>query len=85
MKPSFPFFKTLALPLINGYMAQPNTVILAVIPANQDVATIDILERASAADPEGIRTLGVLTKVDLVDEGAEDEYGTEEYGENNES
>lgn len=48
--------------LINYYINQPRTIILAVIPANQDIATIDILERASLADPQGTRTIGVLTK-----------------------
>jgi hypothetical protein len=32
-----------------------------------DIATVDILERAHKADPEGVRTLGVLTKLDLAD------------------
>jgi hypothetical protein len=32
--------------MIDEYLSQERTVILAVIPANQDIATIDILERA---------------------------------------
>lgn len=48
-------------------------MILAVIPANQDIATIDVLERANQFDPLGVRTIGVLTKPDLVDKGAEHE------------
>ena len=43
------------------------------VPANQDVATVDILERALRVDPSGERTIGVLTKPDLVGEGSEDE------------
>ncbi len=35
-----------------------------------DIATADVIERASQADPEGKRTVGVLTKPDLIDEGA---------------
>jgi interferon-induced GTP-binding protein Mx1 len=54
-------------------MLQPWTIILAVIPANQDIATVDVLERAHRIDPLGLRTRGVLTKPDLVDTGAEDE------------
>jgi hypothetical protein len=46
-------------------------VVLAVIPANVDIATVDILERAAKVDPGGTRTMGVLTKPDLVDKGAE--------------
>jgi interferon-induced GTP-binding protein Mx1 len=59
--------------LLETYLRQPETVILAIIPANQDIATIDILERATIYDPTGVRTIGVLTKPDLVDRGAEDE------------
>lgn len=59
--------------MLAHYLAQPRTVILAVVPAAQDVATVDILERAAAADPSGQRTVGVLTKPDLVDEGGESE------------
>jgi hypothetical protein len=44
---------------------------LTVIPANVDVATQEILELAADVDPNGDRTLGVLTKPDLVDRGAE--------------
>lgn len=46
---------------------------LVVVPATQDVATIEALEWASKADPTGIRTIGVITKPDLIDEGAEQE------------
>ncbi|KAH8074766.1 hypothetical protein JL721_2339 [Aureococcus anophagefferens] len=59
--------------LITPYLEQERTIVLAVMPANQDIATIDILERAAVADPGGMRTLAVLTKPDLVDDGAEDE------------
>lgn len=59
--------------LLSHYMKQPETIILAVIPSNQDIATIDVLERAYHYDPNGIRTIGVLTKPDLVDEGSETE------------
>lgn len=44
---------------------------LAVVPANVDAATQGILEMANDVDPDGDRTLGVLTKPDLVDKGAE--------------
>jgi hypothetical protein len=57
--------------MVYNYMKNPRSVILAVIPANVDVATQEILERAQDLDPQGMRTLGVLTKPDLVDKGAE--------------
>lgn len=52
-------------------MRNPRSVILAVIPANVDIATQEILEIAEELDVKGERTLGVLTKPDLVDRGAE--------------
>ncbi len=57
--------------MVLGYMENPRSVMLTVIPANVDVATQEILQLAADVDPEGTRTLGVLTKPDLVDEGAE--------------
>ena len=59
--------------LIKSYLTDRRTVILAIIPANQDIATIDILERAQSVDPAGDRTIGVLTKCDLINPGGEDE------------
>ena len=43
------------------------------IPSNNDIATVDILERAQLVDADGVRTIGVLTKPDLIDAGNEDE------------
>jgi hypothetical protein len=59
--------------LIDSYLRQERTIILAIVPANQDVATVGILERAAAVDPTGARTIGVLTKSDLIDPGGEPE------------
>lgn len=42
------------------------------VPANVDIATQEIIQMAEDADQLGQRTLGVLTKPDLVDKGAED-------------
>lgn len=57
--------------MVKGYMDNPRSVMLAVVPANTDLATQEILELAADADVHGDRTLGVLTKPDLVDKGAE--------------
>ena len=51
------------------------TNVRAVVPANVDIATQEIIQMAEDADPHGQRTLGVLTKPDLVDKGAEDKVG----------
>lgn len=59
--------------LIDRYISMPNTIILAVVPCNQDIATVDILERASVIDPMGLRTIAVLTKPDLINPGGEAE------------
>ena len=58
--------------MVHRYMLKPRTIILAVHPANVDIHNSEILESAQRADPEGLRTICVLTKLDLVDEGAED-------------
>jgi len=42
-----------------------------VVPANVDIATQEIVQMAEDADKTRQRTLGVLTKPDLVDGGAE--------------
>lgn len=57
--------------IVLGYMKNPRSVMLTVIPSNVDIATQEILELAKDLDPEGNRTIGVLTKPDLVDEGTE--------------
>ena len=57
--------------MVHTYMQNPRSVMLVVIPANVDIATQEILEMAEEVDPDGLRTLGVLTKPDLVDKGAE--------------
>ncbi|KAL2814042.1 P-loop containing nucleoside triphosphate hydrolase protein [Aspergillus granulosus] len=57
--------------MVLTYMKNPRSIILAVIPANVDVATQKIDQAARDIDPEGTRTLRILTKPDLVDQGAE--------------
>lgn len=52
-------------------ISRPNAIILAVTAANQDLANSDGIQLARQIDPEGQRTIGVLTKVDLMDEGTD--------------
>jgi hypothetical protein len=54
--------------LVKGYIKEDRTIILAVLPSNVDVATQEILELSEEYDKNGERTLGVLTKPDLVNE-----------------
>lgn len=53
------------------YISNPNAIILAVTAANQDIANSDALQLAKEVDPTGGRTLGVLTKLDLMDPGTD--------------
>jgi len=52
--------------MIIKYITKPNAIILAVTAANVDLANSDGLRLARDVDPEGVRTIGVLTKVDLM-------------------
>ncbi|BGP13781.1 hypothetical protein JCM10213_006387 [Rhodosporidiobolus nylandii] len=53
------------------FIQKPNSIILAVTAANTDLANSDGLQLARQVDPEGLRTIGVLTKVDLMDQGTD--------------
>jgi len=53
------------------YVKDPRTIILAVLPANQDVSTSDALQIARQVDPKGLRTIGVITKIDIMDQGTD--------------
>ncbi|KAH8820541.1 Dynamin central region-domain-containing protein [Xylogone sp. PMI_703] len=55
--------------LISEYIAKPNSIILAVSPANVDLVNSEALKLARHVDPLGRRTIGVLTKLDLMDHG----------------
>ncbi|KZT56849.1 hypothetical protein CALCODRAFT_496837 [Calocera cornea HHB12733] len=55
--------------LVLDYISKPNSVILAVSAANVDLANSDALKLARSVDPQGRRTIGVLTKLDLMDAG----------------
>lgn len=57
--------------MVNRFMKQERTVIIAVVPANVDMHNTEILQAAQEADPDGTRTIAVVTKLDLVDAGAE--------------
>ncbi|KAK9262967.1 Dynamin central region-domain-containing protein [Lipomyces tetrasporus] len=57
--------------MVLKYITKPNAIILAVTAANTDLANSDGLKLAREVDPEGTRTIGVLTKVDLMDQGTD--------------
>ncbi len=51
------------------YVSDQRTIILCVIPANADIVTSEALQMARQLDPKGIRTVGVITKIDIMDRG----------------
>ncbi|XP_012657862.1 dynamin-1 isoform X10 [Otolemur garnettii] len=53
------------------FVTKENCLILAVSPANSDLANSDALKIAKEVDPQGQRTIGVITKLDLMDEGTD--------------
>ncbi|KGG52865.1 hypothetical protein DI09_12p330 [Mitosporidium daphniae] len=57
--------------MVIKYIRSPKAIILAVTAANTDLANSDGLKLAREVDPEGTRTIGVLTKVDLMDPGTD--------------
>ncbi|XP_036378880.1 dynamin-2 isoform X1 [Megalops cyprinoides] len=53
------------------FITKESCLILAVTPANTDLANSDALKIAKEVDPQGLRTIGVITKLDLMDEGTD--------------
>ena len=56
--------------LVKSYMKNPRSIILAVITAKNDFSNQIILKRARELDPEGSRTLGIITKPDTLIQGS---------------
>ena len=59
--------------LVREYMEKENTVIVQCIASDEDVENQKIFTLARNADPEGLRTIGVLTKPDKIEKGTEDD------------
>ncbi|XP_041912971.1 dynamin 3a isoform X1 [Alosa sapidissima] len=57
--------------MIMQFICRENCLILAVTPANMDLANSDALKLAKDVDIQGQRTIGVITKLDLMDEGTD--------------
>ncbi|KAF6266399.1 P-loop containing nucleoside triphosphate hydrolase protein [Scenedesmus sp. NREL 46B-D3] len=55
--------------MVLQYIREPSCIILAVSAANTDLANSDALQMAQLVDAEGARTIGVLTKLDIMDRG----------------
>ncbi|KAI6080250.1 P-loop containing nucleoside triphosphate hydrolase protein [Hypoxylon rubiginosum] len=59
--------------LVLSYMRKPRSIILAVVSAKSDFALQQVTRHARALDPQGIRTLGLITKPDTLDQGSDSE------------
>jgi hypothetical protein len=57
--------------LVDMYLNQSRTIILAVVQASNDIATQRIIQKAQTIDQDGSRTLGIITKPDLINKGTE--------------
>ena len=55
--------------MAHRYVSDSRTIILCTLPANADMTTSDGLQMAREVDPKGIRTIGVITKIDIMDKG----------------
>ena len=62
---------TLIRKMVFKFIEKESCLILAVSPANQDLANSAALQSAKIVDPRGQRTIGVVTKVDLMDPGTD--------------
>lgn len=51
------------------YIKPKNSIIMAICPANNDLANSEALKISYQVDPRGERTIGVLTKIDIMDDG----------------
>ncbi|XP_028256732.1 dynamin-2 isoform X4 [Parambassis ranga] len=57
--------------MLQQFITKESCLILAVTPANTDLANSDALKISKEVDPQGLRTIGVITKLDLMDEGTD--------------
>lgn len=55
--------------LVDSYLESSRTIILAVVPASNDIDTQGIIQRARRFDKAGLRTVRIITKPDLINKG----------------
>ncbi|KAF7551865.1 hypothetical protein G7Z17_g4710 [Cylindrodendrum hubeiense] len=70
--------------VVQGYMKNPRTIILAVVSAKYEFANQVVLKLARVSDPKGSRTLGVITKPDTLRQGSKSEDSYISLAENHE-
>ena len=59
--------------LVRSYMEKPRSIILTVVSAKSDFNLQEATELARELDPQGSRTLGLITKPDTLDPGSNSE------------
>ena len=57
--------------LVDSYVENSRTIILAVVQANNDIANQGIIQKSKKHDRRGERTIGIITKPDLLNTGTE--------------
>ncbi|KAB8200829.1 P-loop containing nucleoside triphosphate hydrolase protein [Aspergillus parasiticus] len=58
--------------LVDSCLESSCTIILAIIPASSDAETQRIIQRARHFDKEGVRTVGIITKPNLINKNTEE-------------
>jgi hypothetical protein len=66
--------KDLIFGLVEEYMRNPRTIILAVVSAKNDAANQIILSMFKKIDKKGSRTLGIITKPDCIQGAADEQF-----------
>ena len=59
--------------MVEKYMVRPRSIILAVVSAKNEYVLQEVTSMAKHADPEGLRTMGLITKPDTLDVGSDSE------------
>lgn len=68
--------------LVLSYIERPRSIILAVVSAKNDFANQIVTKYARELDPDGLRTLGIITKPDTLHAGSDSERSFVELAEN---
>lgn len=57
--------------MVDAYIGKPRTIILAIVQASNDIANQRIIKKSKFCDTAGARTVGIITKPDLINKGTE--------------
>jgi len=57
--------------MVDAYIEKPRTIILAIVQASNDIANQRIVKKSKTFDAAGQRTVGIITKPDLINKGTE--------------